>query len=70
VELELKLHSSNDAFGDDGDNITAAKEVARILRVVAYDIEVGTSHCSGKLKDINGNTVGSFEYDHTLDDAS
>lgn len=68
VELELKLHSSNDAFGDDGDTITAAQETARILREVADDIEAGTPYCGRNLRDVNGNTVGSFEYEYTPDD--
>ena len=67
VELELKLHSSNAAFTDEGDEdpIVAAKETARILREVADDIEVGTTYCEGNLRDANGNTVGSFSYEFT-----
>ena len=63
VELDIAIRSSNAAFGDDP--MTAAAETARILRDIANDIAFGTSHCSGNVRDINGNTIGSFVYNYT-----
>lgn len=50
----LKIETDNAAFADGN----AASEVARILRETATKIESG--HTDGKLRDSNGNTVGSF----------
>jgi hypothetical protein len=50
----IDISTGNGAFDDD-----AGAEVARILRDVADRIERGTA--TGKVFDINGNRVGSFE---------
>lgn len=49
----LKVYTDNAAFADDPDG-----EVARILRDVADRVEGGQE--DGAVRDINGNTVGSF----------
>ena len=63
VEFEVAINSDNDAFVDN-----EATEVARILREVADDIAASTTYCEGDLRDINGNTVGSFLFDVTRDE--
>ena len=55
-ELRLSMELVNDAFADD-----AASEVARILRVLADRIEQGLPDEPIRLRDYNGNTVGSVE---------
>lgn len=63
VELELKLHSSNQAFVD-----APVLETVRILRELADDIaETVHGYCEGDLVDANGNRVGSFEFRVTED---
>lgn len=53
--LVVKINLDNDAFnGKAGE-----REVARLLRDAATKFEQGKH--SGKLMDVNGNTVGSFE---------
>ena len=53
MKLSLDLNSSNAAFEESGEF-----EVARILRDVADKIERGES--DGRLRDVNGNNVGSW----------
>lgn len=54
----LTIETDNAAFTDD-----AAREVARILRQLAKKLEDGKD--SGKVMDLNGNSVGSFELSAT-----
>ena len=51
----VKIDTENDAFVGAFAKVT---EVSRILKVTAKRIESGEA--SGKLWDVNGNTVGSF----------
>lgn len=53
MKLSLDLNSNNAAFEDSGEF-----EVARILRDVADRIESGSTE--GRLRDVNGNNVGSW----------
>lgn len=46
-------------LGDDALSSLGSTELSRILRLVADRIERGET--SGNVKDINGNTVGTFE---------
>jgi hypothetical protein len=55
--LSLNIETGNAAFDADGGGLNA--ESARILRHVADRVEAG--QMSGNVRDINGNTVGSFE---------
>jgi hypothetical protein len=50
-------NTDNAAFGDD--ETDARAEAARIIRKAAEAIEQGSDR--GRLRDINGNSVGSFE---------
>lgn len=50
----LKISTANEAFDQLG------PEVARILRELADKVETSTALVSGNLRDINGNTVGSW----------
>ena len=50
----LKINTESDAF-EDGIDL----EVARILNTAAKKIESGATE--GRLQDVNGKTVGSFE---------
>jgi hypothetical protein len=55
VEIEM----DNDAFGDESeDENDYSHELARILRELAK--KVGDGDGCGRIRDINGNTVGSF----------
>lgn len=56
VNFKLNIESGNDAFQED-----SAAEVIRILERVIDDIK--NQMFKGVLRDINGNTVGSFELD-------
>lgn len=51
--FKLQIETDNAAFGD-----FRAVEVARILRQLADNLS--TSGDSGNLRDINGNTVGTW----------
>lgn len=53
--FRLNLETGNAAFDDD--HLT---EIARILRDVADKVEHGTN--SGKVFDLNGNSVGEFVF--------
>ena len=63
VEFDLALRSGNDAFVD-----CPSFETARILRELADDIEASSNYCEGSLRDVNGNTVGSFSFEVNEDD--
>lgn len=53
----LTIETDNGVFTVDG----VAAEVSRILAVVAHRVLDGCT--SGKLRDINGNVVGSFKFE-------
>lgn len=53
--FQIQFKTDNAAFED-----SPASEVARILREVADKIEDGASF-EGRVRDCNGNTIGSFE---------
>ena len=58
--VTIKISTANEAFSAD-----PGYEVGRILRRLAQDVESGVTFDNGeeiKLRDINGNTVGSFKY--------
>ena len=55
--FRLTIKTENAAFEDPG----PASELVRILHVAASHLAAGTM--SGKLRDINGNTVGEFAYE-------
>ena len=50
-------NTENAAFGDD--ETDARAEAARIIRKAADAIEQGSD--GGRLRDLNGNSVGSFD---------
>lgn len=53
----VDIDCDNAAFEDE-----PGHELARILREVADKVEEGT--LVGKLRDINGGTVGAFQFHH------
>ena len=55
MKFTLTLTCDNAAFED-----RPSEEIARILRAAASRIEA-TDELRGSLRDINGNTVGSYE---------
>lgn len=58
MKITVTINSTdNAAFGDD--ETDARAEAARIIREAAKAIEQGSD--GGRLRDSNGNTVGSFE---------
>lgn len=54
--LRIEFETDNDAFED-----SLTSEVARILREIANKIENGDDLGGGSVKDVNGNTIGSWE---------
>lgn len=54
MKFKMEIDCDNDAFHND-----AHAEVQRIILSVADRLEAGQT--SGNLRDINGNTVGSFK---------
>lgn len=58
-EFRVLVNTDNAAFEDDG--ASGAHELARILRTVADQLEDGVS--KGRVRDVNGNTVGDFGHD-------
>ena len=52
--FKLEFETGNAAFDE-------TEEISRILRDVARRIETGAT--SGKIRDTNGNAVGSFSFD-------
>jgi hypothetical protein len=57
AEFKIKIECDNAAFEND-----PLAEVARILREAADKLEQGQD--GFKLRDINGNTVGSADFHH------
>lgn len=59
--LKLKINTGNAAFDmrDQG-----AHETARILRLVADELERRSAPCGGNCMDYNGNKVGEWSYDY------
>lgn len=57
MKFEIRIKSDNDALT----NEDAPVEIARILRSIATRIVQGEN--VGKVRDINGNTVGTYNYD-------
>ena len=56
--LELKFSSGNAAFVDNPHG-----ETSRILHELANNISAGGSYIAGDLVDVNGNTIGSFDFE-------
>ena len=57
--VKIKISTANEAFNEPG----TGPEIARILKRLAKDVESGVVHNDElRLRDINGNTVGSFKY--------
>lgn len=57
MQFQLTIHNlDNAAFGDNV--IERGEEIGRLLRYAADRVRLGVIH--GKLRDINGNTVGEF----------
>ena len=57
--FKLEIATDNAAFHEDGGGAT--HEIARILRETADRVEAGAS--TNKLRDANGNTVGSVYWE-------
>jgi hypothetical protein len=57
--MTITINMDNAAFADDN----AGPEAARILREIADSIDGGggVPRCTEKLRDINGNTVGTLK---------
>ncbi len=53
--MNIKFDTNNDAFSEGNKE----NEIARILCKIARQIESGVT--SGKVVDINGNTIGTYE---------
>lgn len=59
--LRIEIDTNGAAFTDSQNS-----EIARILQGIANNFENGaTEPCHGKLRDSNGNTCGSYEFDLT-----
>ncbi len=54
--FKAEFDTDNAAFDD-----APASEAARILREIARKIEQGEDLGGGKIKDVNGNTIGHWE---------
>jgi hypothetical protein len=62
MQFTLTFSTDGDAFWTDGDG-----EVARILRDLATTIEAeGVNLLTRKVRDINGNTVGTYQLTETF----
>lgn len=66
-KFTLTINTDNAAFDAEADDAHQTEhdnarnaEVARILRYAADRVEYGTI---GPLRDVNGNTVGSYSFD-------
>ena len=57
VTLELKFSSGNAAFDE------PHVETSRILHELANNISAGGRYIAGDLVDVNGNTIGSFDFE-------
>jgi hypothetical protein len=53
VKIEFK--TGNSTFSDEAKEL----EIARILKKIAY--QIATGYDNDKIRDINGNTIGSWE---------
>jgi hypothetical protein len=63
--FKVEIDTVNAAFGEDLDD--AGRELARILRRLADEVEDGTAWDGpGTLRDVNGNSVGNIWYDTLL----
>jgi hypothetical protein len=58
-KFDLVLSLGHAAFYDDDGDFDPSLELARILRVVARQVELGAE--AGKAYDANGNKVGYWE---------
>lgn len=54
--FKLQIKTDNAAFEN-----SAADEIARILERLANDLRDSADTAAGKLRDANGNTVGSYK---------
>ena len=63
MEFRLVIETDNEAFGENPTE--AGGEVARILEKLASELREGSllPGETGRLKDINGNTVGGWEHE-------
>ncbi len=59
--VRINFNTSTDAFTNPYSPDAGPAEVARILHTCAERI-LTTGHFRGPLKDINGNTVGQYEF--------
>ena len=53
MQFKLTINLGNEAMQTDND-------IARALRRVVWEVEGGIDNYSGIIKDINGNSVGSY----------
>lgn len=60
MEFILKIRCRGAAFGDEGDDTTRNMEVMRILDKVKVALDLYRTE--GPCLDVNGNTVGRFEF--------
>ena len=58
MTFKVEFETNNDAFVDNGSD-QGRYEISRILKLIADKIEFGD--ISGNIRDINGNTIGTFE---------
>ncbi len=58
AKFTLKLKCDNAAFTDD----EPMQEIGRILAVLGASMRNDLAEPTGKLRDVNGNTVGEYEY--------
>ena len=58
AKFTIIIDTENAAFED-----TPNEELARIIREVAQHLDRG--YTSGGVRDVNGNRVGSFEFDES-----
>ena len=74
MKFTLSIHTDNAAFqclegSAEEDSFTRDQEVARILEVAVAKLrESSYSSYHTNLRDLNGNTVGDFEYTSTPSD--
>lgn len=66
MAFALNISTDNAAFGEDGDDMAKAGEVARILMALAGQIDDSTGHlpAGGDVRDYNGNSVGRWTLTH------
>ena len=60
MEFILKIRCRGAAFGEDGDDTMRNMEVIRILDKVKVGLDLYRTE--GPCLDINGNTVGGYEF--------